>query len=117
MVINSHHQLRVFLEPITAMLQLTPRARIEDHRHVTICAWYRQAMINETNLAFQREATDRSIHWSRQNRVNRRAQGAKRPRQSEYRTHGVTIWLEMRRKERPLCRAKTGNKRSMSNRG
>ena len=74
-------------------------------------------MINEANLAFKRQATDRSIHWSRQNRVNRRAQGAKRAREGEYRTHSVAVWLEMRRKERPLCRAKTGNKRSMSNRG
>ena len=74
-------------------------------------------MINETNLAFQRQATDRSIHWSRQNRVNRRTQGAKRAREGENRTHGVAVWLEMRRKERPLCSAKPGNKRSMSNRG
>ena len=74
-------------------------------------------MINETNLAFQRQATDRSIHWPRQDRVDRGAQGAKGAREGEYRTHGVAIWLEMRRKERPLCRAKPGNKRSMSNRG
>ena len=97
------------------MLKLTPRARIKNHREVTICAGCNKAMINETNLAFKRQATDRSIHWSRQNRVNRGAQGAKRARQGQYRTHSVAVWLEMGRKERPLCRAKTGNKRSMGN--
>lgn len=74
-------------------------------------------MINKANLAFQREATDRSIHWPRQDRVNRGAQGAKRAREGEYRTHGVAVWLEMRSNERPLCRAKPGNKRSMGDRG
>jgi hypothetical protein len=74
-------------------------------------------MINEANLAFKRQATDRSIHWPRQDRVDRRTQGAKRSREGEYRAHGVAVWLEMRSNERPLCRAKTGTKRSMSNRG
>jgi hypothetical protein len=74
-------------------------------------------MINEANLAFQRQAPDRSIHWSRQDRIDRRTQGAKRTRQGEHRTHGVAVWLEMRSNERSLCRAKPGNERSMGNRG
>jgi hypothetical protein len=74
-------------------------------------------MINEANLAFKRQATDGSIHWSRQNRVNRRTQGAKRARQGQYRTHGVAVWLEMRSNERSLCRAKPCNERSMGNCG
>ena len=72
-MINSNHQRRMFLQPIAAVLQLTPRAGIKNHRKVTICVGRNKAMINETNLAFKRQATDRSIHWSRQNRVNRGA--------------------------------------------
>lgn len=117
MVINSNYQRRMFLQPIAAMLKLTPRARIKNHREVTICVGCNKAMINKANLAFKRQAADRSIHWSRQDRVDRRTQGTKRSRQREYRTHGVAVRLEMRRKERPLCRAKPGNKRSMGNRG
>ena len=81
MVINSNNERRVFLEPITAMLKLTPGARIKNHREVTICAGCNKAMINETNLAFKRQATDRSIHWSRQDSVDHSAQGAKRASQ------------------------------------
>jgi hypothetical protein len=74
-------------------------------------------MINEANLAFKRQATDRSIHWSRQDRVNRRTQGAKRARQGQHRTHSIAVWLEMRSNEGPLCRAKPRNECSMSNCG
>jgi hypothetical protein len=116
-VINSNHQRRMSLQPIAAVLKLTPGARIKNHRQVTLCAGYRKAMINEANLAFKRQAPDRSIHWPRQDCVDHSAQGAKRTRQGEHRTHSVAIWLEMRSNERSLCSAKPGNKCSMSNRG
>jgi hypothetical protein len=72
-------------------------------------------MINEANLAFKRQATDGAIHRTRQDRVDRRTQGAKRAREREYRTHGVAVWLEMRSDERTLCRAKPCDQCRMGN--